>query len=86
MESCSPPLGIAYIASVLRENDHKDVNIIDMNVINKENELEKIIEKKNPDIVGISFMTANIKEAENIASLVKKHNKNTIVIAGGAHP
>ncbi len=86
MVSCSPPLGLAYIAAVLRENDYKDVNIIDLNVINNENKLEKIIEKKNPDIVGITFMTANIKEAENIASLVKKHNKDTTVITGGVHP
>lgn len=73
-----PPLGILYIASVLRENGHH-LELIDLNE-KKFSKLSKI----NNEIVGISSMTATYPEAKKILRVLKK-NDNTVII-GGVHP
>jgi len=46
------------------------------------NEVKKI----NPDVVGVSFMTAVSSSAYIIAKLIKDYNKNITLVAGGWHP
>ncbi|KPL00497.1 MAG: hypothetical protein AMJ91_04420 [candidate division Zixibacteria bacterium SM23_73_3] len=75
----TPPLGIAYIAAVLREGGHQ-VKIADLNV-------EPLDYKTLPyhefDVVGISVDTMRYPIALKIAE-VAKQNKKTVV-AGGQH-
>lgn len=85
MVSCSPPLGIAYVAAVLRKNGY-NVNIIDGNIIKNENEMKSLIRKNKPDVVGITMMTQSVPESEKIAKIVKELNQNTTIIVGGPHP
>jgi len=84
----SPPLGLMYLASFLREKE-KDVKIkiIDTRVeCQKEGKIkEKIIEFK-PDIVGISAITVEAKKMHSIAKEVKEVSRNIPVIVGGPHP
>lgn len=81
-----PPLGIAYIAAVLRENNY-DVEILDAQALNTTWEgFEKIISKKNPDVVGLTSGTPMIFRVFKAAEIVKGVSPNTKVIIGGPHP
>jgi len=108
----SLPLGLCYIASVLKANNHNvlvyntdydskpDYSNIKEIYNNYEDykeilsnlnhliwqEINKQIIKYSPDIVGITINTSTYKSAENIAKLIKTHNKNVQIIVGGIHP
>ncbi|MFH0948010.1 MAG: radical SAM protein [Elusimicrobiota bacterium] len=76
----SIPLGLAYLASSLKQDDH-EIRCIDMHVeqnINLSDEIRKC------DIVGISACTSTVKPAWGIAAVAKGLNKT--VILGGPHP
>ncbi len=75
-----PPLGLAYIAAVLRENGHF-VKIIDLNV--QEN-LWKTVKERKWDIVGLSGDTSRYQISMKIAEQIKKHFGYTI-FTGGPH-
>ena len=80
-----PPLGLAYIAAILRNHNHS-VRIIDMNVETKDlEELEKICEKEQPDIVGISSATITYNTCINILKRIKNVIPSAIRIVGGPH-
>ena len=78
-----PPLGILYIASALKKDNHL-VEVCDMNYITSE-ALVVALKDFNPDFVGISFTTPLFDEAIKIKILVRKCCKAKI-IAGGPHP
>ncbi len=97
----TPPLGIAYIAAVIR-NDY-DIKIIDASiegfhneiVINKDfvryglslQDIGKEIKKFSPDVVGISCLySSHYPEAIEICKLTKKIDNEIITITGGPHP
>ena len=82
-----PPLGIAYIASVLEQEGH-DVKIIDGPAQATVYEydfcdLEKDIRNFNPDVVGVSASTSQIDHAKIALEIVKKYNKDCLTILGG---
>ena len=79
VEQRHPPLGLAYLVSVLRERFGKDFFeflIIDRDV---ENEIKNFV----PDIVFISSVTQNFDTAINYANFVKQFN--IPVVVGGIH-
>ena len=96
----SPPLGLAYIASVLRKHSHT-VEIFD-SVIQEphghhlgENihlgadwdSIYSKISSYNPEIVGISSMfTCQAECMHQVARLVKGVDASIVTITGGAHP
>ncbi len=71
-----PPLGIAYIAAVLRDNGH-DVSIVDYNVTDEKTDFGKY------DIVGISTDTSRYKSSLRLAKDAK--DAGCTVIMGGPH-
>lgn len=78
-----PPLGLAYIASVLEQNSI-DVRIIDMQASDiGVKELDSIIAKERPKIVGITCLTPHEPTVRKIAQLSEKYVQNVVV--GGAH-
>jgi len=98
---CQPPLGLAYLASVLR-NEH-DTLILDSiaegyfytEEINKKyvryglsnSEIKKRIVSFRPDLVGVSCLfTTQSDNAHKTCKLVKEVDKNIITVLGGAHP
>ncbi|MEW6614392.1 MAG: radical SAM protein [Thermodesulfobacteriota bacterium] len=98
---CQPPLGLAYLASVL-DKEH-DVLILDciaegfnnISVQNKdfkryglsEDKIKRRIQKINPDVVGVSnLFTAQAEEAHRICKIAKEVNSSIVTIMGGAHP
>ncbi|MEM2842109.1 MAG: cobalamin-dependent protein, partial [Thermoproteota archaeon] len=80
----SPPLGLAYIASMLRQNH--EVKIIDSNILNYTLEdVKREMRSFNPDIVGITSVTPSIYEAYKVAETAKKVNEDCTVVLGGPH-
>lgn len=79
-----PPLGILYIASVLRKNGFKvfvsDGSKEDYGAILKK------IRKERPDIVGISTMTFLWNRTKQIIDDIKKILPETFIVVGGSHP
>ncbi len=74
-----PPLGLAYLAAVIREDGH-DVKIIDRAIEKK----DFVPEDFSPfDVVGISADTPRYPEALEIAAVAKEAGK--IVVMGGYH-
>jgi len=83
----SPPLGVMYLASVLRNEFGADVSIIDTRLGNLTNrDILKTLSEKKPDIVGLSSFTIEAPQMHSIASDIKKEMKDIIIISGGPHP
>ena len=83
----TPPLGILYIAAYLRERLKADVKIIDtVWEADPLNAVRSAVREQNPDIVGISALTAEAFLAHKIADAVKSENSGVPVIMGGPHP
>ncbi len=81
----SPPLGLAYIASVL-EGDGRSVAICDMNPLHLGwDALAEEIERQRPRVVGVSFMTPQVRLAERVARIAKQVDENIYVVVGGPH-
>ena len=95
-----PPLGLAYIAAVLEQNNY-EVKILDslalgINTIETSGDLVRVglsdrdtkryIEEFEPDVVGIGAMyTTYVSDAHTVARLVKEACPDTPVVFGGAH-
>jgi radical SAM superfamily enzyme YgiQ (UPF0313 family) len=82
----APPLGIAYMAAVLEENDI-DVDIIDAAALEMSWEtLESEIRRISPQIIAITALTPTIYHGLQTAELAKKTCPEAMVIMGGYHP
>ena len=80
----SPPLGLAYLASVLRK-DH-EVKIIDSNILGYELEdVRRELKSFYPDIVGITSVTPSIPQAYAVAEIAKEVKEDCTVVMGGPH-
>ena len=78
-----PPLGIAYIASLLKENGY-DVKILDAIASNlTKSETSAAMNDFRPDIVGITAMTSSFKGSLEACQLA--HENGAIVVIGGPH-
>lgn len=79
----TPPLGLGYLASVLRREGFK-VKIIDDMVENLS--FDTLIKKlKNAVMVGITSTTPTFNSALNYAKKIKEALPNIFVIFGGVH-
>jgi radical SAM superfamily enzyme YgiQ (UPF0313 family) len=77
------PFALMYLASFLRENGH-DVYIFDRNV--DRSNLENVIRKICPDMVGISSFTGPmILDALSLARVVR-NTTDAPIVWGGIHP
>ena len=78
------PLGILYIAAVLRETGHK-VEVIDCDIdgFDVVSIIPEIL-KKQPDIVGLTATTPIISSATKIIAGIKQHS-DIITFLGGYH-
>ena len=82
--SGDPPLGIAYIASYLKEKlPDVDMSIIDTTFERSLEIVRKSLEDINPDIVGIYLDTIMYTDGIRIARMARE--KGAFVVAGGPH-
>ncbi len=80
-----PPLGAAYLASVLRR-EGLTVRIADLNVPGwTRDRLKRCLELERPRIVGLSCMTESYRNAVRLGSWIRKTSPDTWVVAGGPH-
>ncbi|HHI00428.1 MAG TPA: B12-binding domain-containing radical SAM protein [Thermococcus litoralis] len=79
-----PPLGLAYLVSMVR--DAHDVRIVDSLAEDYNyGDVERIIKKYDPDVVGITSTTSMIPDAYAIAKIAKRYNENVKIVMGGPH-
>ena len=88
-ELIGPPLALNDIAGVLR---NEEVRIADLKFENDENknyDLEKAIYNElaafEPDIVGLTCLTAHVNSAKKILKIVRDLNPKILTIIGGLH-
>ena len=84
-ETHSPrfPLGLGYIAAVLRDTGHT-VTVIDLNAEDKsEGKLRKRIKTGQFDIVGLTAIITQFKQVKYLSSLIKDVSKAKIILGGG---
>lgn len=80
-----PPLGLLYIASVLRNEGYK-LSFLDNNIFHfKDNLLKKEIKKIAPDVVLLSSMTPSWPRLVTLSKLIKDISSKIIVGVGGPH-
>lgn len=76
------PLGLGYIASVLREEGH-NVSVLDINGLGYSDEkVEDLINRLKFDIVGIGGLTSTYKYVKWLAKIIKKYKPGIPIIAG----
>lgn len=80
--SFSPPLGLIYIASTLKEKGYK-IKIIDAQC-EKDYEKKILEHAKDSLIVGISILSIDVKSAYKITKIIKS-NINVPIVWGGWH-
>ncbi len=81
------PLGLMYIAAVLRSKGFNQVEILDTRLHNRPYQaVAEKIEKFKPHVVGISAITVEANSLNLISDIAKKINPATLVVAGGPHP
>ena len=85
VDTYSPPLGLLYMAAYLREHGH-ELSVVDFPATKTTygETLDSICEF-DPDIVGLSAMTINIFNANQIAVDLRKRATRAEVVIGGAH-
>jgi len=82
----TPPPGLAYLASALREAGHH-VSAVDFDVSGlASGRVDRIVEIDQPLLVGISTLTEAYPSAREIARRVKAKNPGVRVVMGGAPP
>ncbi|MFH0748825.1 MAG: radical SAM protein [Candidatus Bathyarchaeota archaeon] len=85
MTGASPPLGILYIASMLK---HSGIEVSALDQTIERYDVKKVVDwvmKENPDILGISTILSSTITAPRIAKAVKEKNPNITIIFGNHH-
>jgi len=82
----SPPLGLGYLASIIKNAGYA-VKVIDACIENLSwRKLKNKIKEYCPDIIGISVTTETRHSAQKIIKAIRKIFPCVKIIAGGPHP
>lgn len=80
-----PPLGIAYLAAVLRAAN--EVRVLDFGKIGRRDDLfAEAVREFAPDIAGFQCYSPEIGEVKRLSALVRAALPKAVIIAGGPHP
>ncbi|MFC1667571.1 B12-binding domain-containing radical SAM protein [Candidatus Omnitrophota bacterium] len=79
-----PPLGIAYIASVL-EKMKIEIKIIDCAIGISYDNLFRMILTESPDVVGLTSTTPSFVKTQKVAKFIRENFPETKILIGGAH-
>lgn len=84
MEGPYPPLGLGYITSYLRRygTHGYEIRIIDGNTCP---DVRKAVERFNPDMVGFTGHSPQIKEAVRLSKEIREWRKDVFQMIGGVH-
>lgn len=78
-----PPLGLGYIAATLKRNEFK-IKIFDLNAENSS--LKELLAFEKPEIVGVSCVVANARQAFEIIRKLKIFLPECFIVVGGPYP
>lgn len=85
LDTYCPPLGLLYIAGYVRQYNH-EVHIIDLQTWKYSlDRTVEYIKSLNPDVIGLSAMTINFLNANEIAEGLKNSGLTVPIILGGPH-
>ncbi len=78
-----PPLGILYLATILRDHEDMEVAVLDQAAEGYTNEQAAgWALRQDPDVLGFSTLASSGKTAARIAQKVKDHNPNITTVFG----
>ena len=78
-------LGIGRLSSYIKQFGHQ-VTLIDAKLQCLEiSDIVNLIKKINPEIIGLTAMTIDLKNAYALAKKIKEINKEIIIVIGGCH-
>lgn len=81
-----PPMGILYLASVLRETGHQ-VRVLDADIDDLgPDEIARAVADYEPEAVGITMNALQARQAYETVDLIKRVDSKILVVAGGPHP
>ena len=82
-----PPIGLMYIAAYLQQYTDHSVEILDARAEGISYDgIKKEVEKRCPDIVGITTLTFTLLDVLEVAKGIKQVNERIHVNLGGPHP
>ena len=82
----APPLGLAYMAAVLEENNF-EVNIIDACALELDwKDIADELKSNSPGLIAITALTPTIGKALETANFAKKTCPDAMIVMGGYHP
>jgi radical SAM superfamily enzyme YgiQ (UPF0313 family) len=85
-EIAALPIGLYYIAAILKENGH-DTDIINLyDAVNEQEGIRAVIKEKAPDLIGFSIFHANRWGGIELAKMAKEINPRVKVVFGGPGP
>lgn len=80
-----PPIGLAYIAAVLRENG-VEVKIVDAKALKlSHEETARMIAEEKPGLVGVTVFTTQFRSALTMCHQIKRTYPETKIVVGGPH-
>lgn len=77
------PTGLGYVNAVLRENGFES-RLANLSGVSWR-EVEELLRRERPDVLGISVFTHNRFESLKLAALAKKINPDCVIVFGGPH-
>lgn len=81
-----PPLGLLYLASVLKQSGFKSVKVFDGQLYrNPERAFKELMKDFMPDVVGITALTPTLHRAYRFSAIAREVNPNVFVVFGGTH-
>jgi len=81
-----PPLGLASLATVLKQNGH-EVKIIDAPAMELYTpQIKEILSKEQPEMIGVTATTPTVYNALEIAESAKEVCPDSFTVLGGPHP
>jgi anaerobic magnesium-protoporphyrin IX monomethyl ester cyclase len=84
-DNIEPPLSLGFLSGVLKQAGHH-VRMIDLQIPEIRHQWNELLAEEPVDVVGITAMTPQIKQAHEIAVQIKTALPNVPIIVGGAHP
>ncbi len=80
-----PPLGIAYLAAVLRASN--EMRVLDFGKMDRRDDLFSAeVRGFSPDIIGFQCYSPEIGEVKRLSALATAAHPGAVIIAGGPHP
>jgi len=86
VELFTPPLGLCYLAAILKEVFSCEVKVLDAEAEHMNlDEVVKYTLREKPDVVGITSTTSLHHKARYLFQKIKECNEDIFTIAGGPH-